>query len=234
VVGTVVVEASGWLEDNQWLLELAERDPFIVGVVGHLEPCSEHFREYLARFSSNPLFRGIRLGGTWFDDVDRPAFMEDMERLADAGLGLDVLGNASHAPGIATVAGRLPSLPIVVNHMGLVKIDGAEPPTEWAERMAMLAAEPNVFMKASAATELAVPTPAPVEPAFYAPVFEALWTTFGEERLIWGSDWPVCERATPFEAALRVALTFFRGKGPEAVSRCFSTNARRAYGLPVR
>ena len=61
VTGTVVVEASKWLEDNQWILDLAAAEPFIVGFVGHLEPTAD-FKNNLNRFSANPLFRGIRLG----------------------------------------------------------------------------------------------------------------------------------------------------------------------------
>jgi len=234
VTGTVVVEASGWLEDNQWLLDLAEVEPFIVGVVGNIEPCTERFGEHLARFSQNPLFRGIRLGGAWFEGVDNATFVSDMERLATAGLELDVLGNSSHVPGVAALAQLIPSLRIVVNHMALVPIDGGEPPTDWRDGMALLSEQPNVFMKASAATEITKAMPASSDPGFYAPVFETLWQCFGEDRLIWGSDWPVCEQATPFGTAFRVADTFFRGKGPQAMAKCFRENAERAYGLPVR
>jgi hypothetical protein len=63
VTGAVVVEASGWLEDNQWVLDLAKDNPVIVGLVGHLEPGADGFRRSLTRFARNPLFRGIRLNG---------------------------------------------------------------------------------------------------------------------------------------------------------------------------
>ena len=234
VTGTVIVEASAWLEDNQWVLDLAAADPLIVGVVGNLEPCSDSFGEQVTRFAQNPLFRGIRLGGSWFQDVDNALFVSDMERLAAAELGLDVLGNASHVPGVAALARRIPSLRIVVNHMALVRIDGGEPPADWRAGMALLAEQPNVFMKASAATEITTSEPASGDPDFYVPVFEALWQCFGEDRLVWGSDWPVCERATPFETAFRVAETFFESKGARAMAKCFAGNAERAYGLPVR
>src|SRR2546425_11052705 len=61
VAGTVVVEASPWVEDNQWLLDLAVKEPLIVGVVGHLTPAAEDYRKHLERFAKNPLFRGIRI-----------------------------------------------------------------------------------------------------------------------------------------------------------------------------
>ena len=61
LTGTVVVEASGWVEDNQWLLDLAKDDPFIVGIVGNLRPGTEGFQKHLNRFAANPLYRGIRV-----------------------------------------------------------------------------------------------------------------------------------------------------------------------------
>ena len=60
VTGTVVVEASAWLEDNQWILDLAAEDPWIVGLVGHVDPNRAEFRDEIGRLSANPLFRGIR------------------------------------------------------------------------------------------------------------------------------------------------------------------------------
>src|SRR3954452_21910817 len=69
IVGAVKIEASPWIEDNLWVLEVAERDPIIVGVVGNLEPDAREFPEYLDRYHRNPLFRGIRYGNLWGRDI---------------------------------------------------------------------------------------------------------------------------------------------------------------------
>ena len=69
VTGTIVVEASAWLEDNQWILGLAEEDPFILGLVGHIDPGRQDFEANLKRFSDHPRFCGIRCGGGFFDDI---------------------------------------------------------------------------------------------------------------------------------------------------------------------
>src|SRR5438067_44882 len=88
VTGVVVVEASVWLEDNQWVLDLARDNPLIKGFVGHLEP-GDSFRENLESFSKNPLFRGIRLSGrTIAANVSRPDFVADLQQLADRDLQL--------------------------------------------------------------------------------------------------------------------------------------------------
>lgn len=64
VTGTVVVEASPWVEDNQWVLDLVEKDPFVLGLVGNLTPGKEDFRKHLARFAKNSRFRGIRVNAS--------------------------------------------------------------------------------------------------------------------------------------------------------------------------
>ena len=69
IVGAIEVEASPWLEDNQWVLDVAEKDKIIVGTVGNLEPGKPDFRQQLERFQRNPLFRGIRYGNIWDRDL---------------------------------------------------------------------------------------------------------------------------------------------------------------------
>jgi len=71
VVGAIEVEASPWIEDNLWVLEVAERDPIMVGTIGNLQPEQPEFAEYLARYHKNPLFRGIRYGNLWGYDITK-------------------------------------------------------------------------------------------------------------------------------------------------------------------
>ena len=100
VTGAVVIEASPWVEDNQWVLDLAKENPVIVALVGHLEPAADNFAANLARFAKNPLFRGIRLNGNAIvNGVSREAFIRDLRRLADAGLMMDAIG--SDVPSLA-------------------------------------------------------------------------------------------------------------------------------------
>ena len=93
IVGAVKIEASPWVEDNLWVLEVAERDTIVVGVVGNLEPGKPDFAEMLERYHKNPLFRGIRYGNLWGRDItkeaDNPAFIDGLRLLAQADLVLD-------------------------------------------------------------------------------------------------------------------------------------------------
>src|SRR5262245_59923013 len=108
VTGTVVVEASPWIEDNQWLLDLAKDEPPLVGVVGRLTPGGDDFATNLKRFVKNPLFRGIRVSS---DDVKKGLgerrFLEDLRRLADSDLALDVNGGPDTPAEVARLADKV-------------------------------------------------------------------------------------------------------------------------------
>ena len=93
VVGAIEIECSPWLDDNQWVLDIAAKNPIIVGTIGDLEPGTPDFSKQLERFHRNPLFRGIRCGNIWNRDLSQQianqAFVHDLKALASAGLVLD-------------------------------------------------------------------------------------------------------------------------------------------------
>lgn len=228
VTGTVVVEASAWLEDNQWILDLAADEPFIVGLVGHVDP-GEGFAEHIDRFAENPIFRGIRCGGGYLRDVEQGNFLQDMEKLVEKDLELDVLIGKQQFGELCKLAQRLPGLRIVINHIAHGPIDGKAPDAEWLDGIRQAAEFPGIWMKVSAVLEQSKVQPAPSDVDFYAPVLEAMWEAFGEDRLVYGSNWPVCERAGDFAAGFGVVRDFFAGKGEEASEKYFWKNAQRAY-----
>ena len=229
VTGTVVVEASAWLEDNQWILDLAEADPFIVGLVGHIDPARDAFADDLARYADHPRFCGVRCGSGYFTAELEGDFLRDMALLASRDLVLDVLLGTDQFPTLVTLAESLPALRIVINHIGHVPIHGSVPDEAWVAGIERLSQNDNVYMKVSAVMEQSTQQPAPTEDGFYAPTLEALWQVFGAKRLIYGSNWPVCERAGSFADAFAIVRRFFDGKGSVAAQRYFGENARDVY-----
>ena len=229
VTGTVVVEASAWPEDNQWILDLAEADPFIVGLVGHIDPARDAFADELARYADHPRFCGIRCGSGYFTAEPESDFLRDMSLLASRDLVLDVLLGTDQFPTLVTLAESLPALRIVINHIGHVPIHGSVPNEAWGAGIERLSQYDNVYMKVSAVMEQSTQQPAPTEDGFYAPTLEALWQVFGAERLIYGSNWPVCERAGSFADAFAIVRRFFDGKGPVAAQLYFGENASAVY-----
>ncbi|MBI3461876.1 MAG: amidohydrolase family protein [Planctomycetes bacterium] len=232
VTGTVVVEASPWVEDNQWVLDLAAKDTFIVGLVGHLAPGGDDFEKRLKRFAKNPLFRGIRIvSAKLAAGLDQDQFLRDLKLLAEHDLELDANGGPGMLADVARLAKRVPELRVVVNHLANVRVDGKAPPADWVQGMRAAAEQPSVFCKVSALVEGATVRDgkAPTELGFYVPVLDMAWNAFGEDRLIYGSNWPVSERFASYATVQRIVREYFQGKGRGVAEKFFARNALAAY-----
>ena len=232
VAGVVVVEASPLVEDNAWILDLAAREKLIAGFVGQLPVGAEGFREHLERCAANPLFRGLRLRpappqARWDDAL----WLDDLKWLAERDLSLDLVGGKEILELAVRLAKRFPEFRIVLDHLAGVRIDGKPPAADWLDAMRTAAKHRNVFCKVSGLVEGTGQRggQAPRDTDFYKPILGALWEIFGEDRLIYGSNWPVCEHFAPLETVQRIALDYFTGKGSRALRKVFSENARRAY-----
>ncbi|HET6882676.1 MAG TPA: amidohydrolase family protein [Pirellulales bacterium] len=232
VSGTIVIEASTWLEDNQWLLDLAAPEPFIVGVVGRLDTADDGFAKHLARFSDDRRFRGIRIN---HDELQaalaRPAQLDRLRLLAETNRELDVNGGPEMPADVARLGRAIPELRIVINHEANLRIDGRQPPDAWLSGMRAAAAGERVFCKVSALAEGTRKTngEAPADVAFYRPVLDAVWRLFGEDRLIYGSNWPVSARAAPYATIYQIAHDYFSEKGDTALQKFLRRNALTAY-----
>ncbi len=232
VTGTVIVEASQWVEDNAWLLQLAKDDPFIVGVVGNLTPGEPEFQQHLERFAANRLFRGIRINHKLLQKLLAANRLADLKLLAKHDLALDVNGGPDAPAVVAELAKRIPGLRIVQNHIGNVAITSAPPPRDWQMAIEAAASHPNVYCKISALVEGAArgaKGDVPTDLDFYRPYIDVVWNAFGDNRVIYGSNWPVSERAASYEMLQRLVLKYASEKGDDAVRKFCSLNAKAAY-----
>ena len=232
VTGTVVMEASPWLEDNQWVLDLAAHEPFIVGFVGNLPAGTKEFAGHLKRFAANKLFRGIRLRDRKLARVlDDPAFVSDLKLLADHDLSLDLVGGREILPFAERLAKELPGLRIVIDHLAGVGVDGKSPPVDWLALMRAVARRANVCCKLSGLVEGTGRSDgtAPREVEFYRPVLSAMHEMFGAERLLYASNWPVSERFAPLATVQGIVGDFFRSHGRQAEEKVFSQTSKAAY-----
>jgi L-fuconolactonase len=220
VTGVVIVEASAWLEDNQWVLDVAKDDPMILGIVGHIDPATPDFRSNLARFSKHRLFKGLRIGGAGVARaLADPAYVADLAALADADLQLDVLGGTSMFRPLLQLSDKLPKLRIVIDHLPY----DLPVPAEFRGRS-------NVYAKVSGVLrKMGDSVPYEVEP--YRNMLDQLWSVFGQDRLIYASNWPVSNRMGPYATVLKVVRDYFESKGPAAAAGYFAMNARAAYKM---
>jgi predicted TIM-barrel fold metal-dependent hydrolase len=228
IVGAMEVECSPWLEDNQWVLDIAAKDPIIVGTVGNLEPGKPDFRKHLERFHRNPLFRGIRydFGGK----LSAPDFISDLKSLADAGLELDSPQPDPALMGdLVRLTDRIPSLRVVIDHLPNV-----EPPTESQARRAYesnlreLGKRPQVYVKVSEVLQR-IGGQVPDDLNLYRPGLDEFWDIFGQDRLIFASNWPVSGLKGAYSQLLKVVRQYFAGKGKAAAEKFFWKNSIAAY-----
>lgn len=231
VTGTVIVEASDRLEDNAWLLGLAKDDPFVVGIVGRLEPGAPGFADHLKRFSADPLFRGIRISSDLLHNLLEKDDLRDLRTFAERDLALDVNGGPETPAKLARLAGRLPDLRIVLNHIGNVRITANPPPADWVAGIRAAAMHRNVSCKVSALCWAAVQegNKVPAELDFYRPYIDVVWNAFGNDRVIYGSDWPASESAADYEMQQRLVMEYAQERGADAVKKFCSLNAKRIY-----
>jgi L-fuconolactonase len=234
VTAAVVVEASVWLEDNQWVLDLAESEPVIVGFVGRIDPSDEDFPRHIERFAANPIYRGIRARPTDFETLTAGSPLRHMRLLAEKDLCLDVMAYQENLDSVIRLAEEIVDLRIVINHLGQVTVDGAEPPQPWQDKMRRAAEHPLVCCKVSRLPESAVAQPAPSDPEYYRPVLDFLFDAFGEDRLIYGSNWPVSDRASTYAAGLDALRAFLASKGQEIREKILWQNAKAVYRWPER
>ena len=219
ITGAIEVEASPWLEDNQWVLDVAAKDTIIVGTVGDLEPGKPDFRKHLERFHRNPLFRGIRYGNLWGRNLGaemaKPEFIDDLKALAEAGLELDTANqNPALISDTVRLTDRIPDLRVVIDHLPQL-----EPPTEPAAHKAFhanlleLGKRPQVYVKVSEVLRR-VDGRVPDDLSFYRPRLDQLFDIFGEDRLVYGSDWPNSDQWAPYAQVLKIVREYFTAKGP--------------------
>ncbi len=234
VTGTVVVEASPWVEDNQWILNLAAQHAFIRGLVGNLPVGTPEFAGHLERFSKNPAFRGVRIRDRTLDGfLEKPQFVSDLRLLASKDLALDLVGGLEILSFAKRAQQEVPTLRIVIDHLAGVRIDGRRPPGEWTRSMQALARHEGVYAKLSGLVEGTGRTDgsAPRDVPYYREVLEVMWEAFGPGRLLYASNWPVSERFASLGTVQGIVQEFANRKGAEVESAIMAGNARRVYRL---
>ena len=225
------MEASSWVEDNQWILDLAEQEKCIIGFVGHLEAADAGFRDNLKRFSRNPIFRGVRWSGAAVSDTAiKDQVLSGAKLLADHGLELDLNGPPESLLPAAALAAEVTDLRIVINHLGSSGNPKSLKP-DWKENIRVISKQKNVWMKVSALVEQVkgAEGQASKEVGYYLPILDHLWECFGPDRLIYGSNWPVSDRGASYDVVFGLVRDYFSSKGTEACEKYFWKNSRVAY-----
>jgi L-fuconolactonase len=237
VVTAGVVEASGIVEDNQWLLDVTRHDRFYSFVVGNLEIGAPTFARDLARFARDRRFVGIRgyLTGPAEGITLSPAQLTSLRDLARRGMTLDIISRGTKNPKdqVQALCTAVPDLRIIIDHLGGAKGPPPVDPTWELEIRRLADVCPNVYMKFSSFYDMYAPGdvvfPSPTDLASYKTHFDVLMTAFGEDRLIWGSNWPVIGLHGTFEAQIAIAEEYLAAFGKDVRDKVMFRNALGFY-----
>ena len=245
IVGVIEVDASPWLEDNLWVLETIQPEPIMVGTIGNLRPEKPEFGEYLERFAKNPLYRGIRYGNLWGYDmvreVDNPAFIDGLKLLAQHDLVLETANqNVPLLEAAVRVNDKVPELRIVLDH--LPALDPApENQAAYDAVLKEISQRKNIWTKLSEIVHpvRSGPRPAPGTPvpsprieqglAPHRARLDSLMGIFGEDRVVFGSDWPNAVGVSEIPDTVALVREYFSGKSRQAAEKYFWKNSVAAY-----
>ncbi|MGD0841959.1 MAG: amidohydrolase family protein [Candidatus Acidiferrales bacterium] len=234
VVGAIVVESSPWIDENLWYLEVCGADPFMVGVSGNLNPGQSDFGQYLTRFHKDPLYRAIRSSRFYSSDSGKVALIPDqvsnLKLLAQADLALDTANpNMNLMQANVLLADAIPDLRIIMDH--LPSFDPTSDNQQAYETVVKeMAARPNIFVKL---TEVYHPRLADgVIVKDYESLrarLEYLFDAFGEDRVIFGTDYPNSYGVATIPEEVGLMKRFFSTKSREAAEKYFWKNSARVY-----
>lgn len=230
VDGAVAVQACESLEETRWLLECAEANPWIRGVVGWLPLLDRDVAEALREFAGAKKLKGIRyvVQAEAEDFILREDFNAGVSSLLGTGLVYDILIFERHLANTVEFVKRHPEQRFVLDHVAKPKIRAGEL-EPWRRNLFALAEHGNVYCKISGM----------VTEADWAtwtldglrPYLDAALEAFGPERLMAGSDWPVCLLASGYGRWWETVREWTHGLGAEEREAILGGTATRAYGL---
>ena len=228
---TVVVQTQHDTRENHWALALAERNPFIAGVVGWVDLASPDCERQLLEVRDHPRFVGVR--HVTHDEPDddfivRPDVLRGLGVLQKHSVPFDLLFFAKHLHHATTLAEQFPDLPMVIDHLAKPRIK--DHATEgWLDHVQAAARYQNVYCKLSGMVTEA--DWANWTAADLKPYVQAALDAFGPHRLMFGSDWPVCTLAGDYGRVLQALADALGPLGSSEQEMIFGGTAARFYNL---
>jgi L-fuconolactonase len=229
--GCIAVQARQTLEETRWLLSLAEHAPIIKGVVGWVDLRSPVLEQELAVLAQNPRLAGVRHVVQDEPDDDfmlRPEFLRGIETLKPFNFTYDILIYPRQLPAAIELVKRFSGQPFVLDHIAKPCIrDGNF--SRWSEQIRELSRAPHLFCKVSGMVTEA--DHQNWNPSDFKPCLDVVFECFGEDRLMFGSDWPVCRLAASYEEVFQLVNDYLGGMPEEAREKFFGKNAARFYRI---
>jgi predicted TIM-barrel fold metal-dependent hydrolase len=232
VEGSVFMEASPdeWREEAPYVYTLAAQPRLgIRGVIANCRSEEDGFEEYLESIRGDKLVGLRRTCQTDPDELSQqPKFVENIRRIGRSGLTFDLCFLARQLPIAAALVQKCPGVQFILDHCGVPDIaGGALDP--WRDHMRRLAALPNVACKISGVVAYCKPGNATIEAV--RPYVEHSIESFGWDRVVWGSDWPVCNIGTTLRQWIAISREIVAAEPEANQHKLFHENAARIYSL---
>lgn len=232
--GSVVVQVRQTLEETRWLLDLADQHAAILGVVGWVDLCATNVRSQLQTLTHNPKLVGIRHIVQGEPDnrfLLRPDFMRGISLLDEFDLAYDILIYTKHLPAAVEFVHHFPRQRFVLDHLAKPPIKSGEI-SFWADHIRHFAAHPNVYCKLSGlVTEADWRRWTPDQ---MTPYLDVAFEAFGPDRLMIGSDWPVCLVASSYSRTMQVVKDYLRNLPTDCQNKILGANAAAFWRLSQR
>ena len=229
--GSVAVQARQSVEESRWLLALAEAHPLVKGVVGWVDLRSDRVGDDLRMVAAHPKFVGVR--HVVQDEPDPrfvlgEGFIRGLRQLRQHGLTYDLLLYPTQLPAAVELVALLPEQPFVVDHLAKPRI-AADEIEGWGRDIRAIARHENVCCKVSGmVTEAARQG---WKRADFTPYLDVVLEAFGPERLMFGSDWPVCLLAGEYADVATIPRDYFSRLSATEQRMIWGDTAARFYGL---
>lgn len=229
--GTVVVQAAATIAETEYLLALADANPWIRGVVGWVDFEADDAVAQIERLARHRRLVGLRpmlqdiARDDWILDADRAA---QLTAMVDTGLVFDALIRPAHLASIESLAARYPELTIVIDHAAKPMIGDPTRFDHWHAAIVSLGRHTKVHCKLSG---LLTEAPPNADRSMLQPYVDALISSFGTSRLLWGSDWPVVLMAGGYARWLTITGDLLAALDHASIEAIRGGNACRVYKL---
>tara|TARA_B100000963_G_C22486504_1_gene607169 strand:+ start:23 stop:850 length:828 start_codon:yes stop_codon:yes gene_type:complete len=228
--GCIAVQADQSEEETEFLLKCASENKFIKGVVGWVDLCSENVESRLSHFSNNPIFKGVRhiVQAENSNYLRKKDVEKGIGKLSKFNLTYDLLITTEQIKSAISLVEKLPNQKFIIDHIAKPKI--SEPiENDWLSGIIKLSKKKNVWCKLSG---LVTETNGyNFEEGDFNPFIKVIFENFGPDRILFGSDWPVCLLASNYKNVLGIIINYFKDYDPEVNKKIFGGNAKIFYNL---
>lgn len=232
VDGCISVQADQSGEENDYLLNHAAANDFIKAVVGWIDLRSPDLEEKLSHYRSYPKLKGFRhvlQGETDRALMLKPSFKRGIAALASHGFTYDILIYPDQLGYTKEFVASFPDQPFVLDHIAKPHIKHRYITDEWKDAIHAVAAYPNLYCKISGLVTEA--DWYDWKPEHFKVYIDTVVEAFGTDRILYGSDWPVCLVAATYEQVINIVKDYFASFSPDEQAAFFGGNAIKFYKL---